>query len=191
MILRLSNTFYLLILGICIGGIILCAISATTIFNADRVLRDSGLSDLVITKYDSGILMTDIFIKFGYLLNISAVIILVYESLSFRFQKSGALIWLLNVFNAILIFLFTFYYIPSIVSMQLQGAGIVGGVEFESVHSQSELVFKILLGTLILSFISRTFIIYSDFNESKSRAKPASSKNTPQENKRKISIKKN
>lgn len=177
MILRVVSAFYLLIVGICIGGIVLSALSASTIFNADGVLRDSGLSDLVITKYDSGIIMTNIFVKFNYILNISAVVILVYESLSFRLQNNGAFIWLLNVFNAILIFLFTFYYTTAIMDMQAQGAGIVGGIEFENIHSQSELVFKILLLTLSASFILRVVILSGVQKDKLKKAKPANKSN--------------
>lgn len=158
-ILKITGAMYLVILGICIGGIVLSAISASSIFNADIILRNSGLSDSIITKYDSGIIMSNIFVKFGYILNVSAIIILVYESLSFRIQKSGFFLWLLNILNVILIFLFTFYYTSKIIDMQEEGAATVGGIEFDSIHRQSELVFKILLVTLIISFISRVLIL--------------------------------
>ncbi|PAF51134.1 hypothetical protein BKH43_02705 [Helicobacter sp. 13S00401-1] len=159
---KITGSIYLIVLGLCIGGIVLCAISAATIFDSNAILRINDLSNSILTRFDEGIIMTKIFERFGYILNISAIIILVYESLSFKLQKSGFLLWLLGILNAILMFLFTFYYINKIVTMQNEGASVTAGVDFNLIHKQSEVVFKVLLVTLIVAFIARVFVLASN-----------------------------
>ena len=52
--------FYLLIVGICIGGIIVLDIVETTIFNIDLIFRNNDYTSTLITKYDQGIILSDI-----------------------------------------------------------------------------------------------------------------------------------
>lgn len=150
------HTIYLWILGISIGAIITCGMFvAPIVFNAYSFLPDLG-----ITQYDSGILMTQVFLKLNTLLNITAIIILVYELLAFNISKKTSFFPLgISTFNVILIFLFSFYFTPKIVEAQKQGAAATATPEFATTHLQSEYTFKILLITLTLGFFIRVFLL--------------------------------
>ncbi|WP_233709961.1 MULTISPECIES: DUF4149 domain-containing protein [unclassified Helicobacter] len=150
------QTAYLWILGISMGSIIACGMFvAPVIFNAYSFLPDLG-----ITQYDSGILMTQVFLKLNTLLNFTAIIILVYELLAFNLSKRTSFFPLgINIINVILIFLFSFYFTPKIIEAQKQGAAATATPEFATIHIQSEYTFKILLVMLTIGFFARVFLL--------------------------------
>lgn len=142
--------FYLLFLGVTLGALIACgALSAPSIFRAPAIVPN-----LEMTLFQSGILMTSIFVKLNILLNLVAVFILFYEILSFR--VSGTRIApFLGLVSIVLIFLFTLYYTPYILQAQSLGEEGVANVAFDSMHTQSVYVFKALMASLCLLFILR------------------------------------
>lgn len=142
--------FYLLFLGVTLGALIACgALSAPSIFRAPAIVPN-----LEMTLFQSGILMTSIFVKLNIILNFVAVFILFYEILSFR--VSGARIApFLGLISIVLIFLFTLYYTPYILQAQNLGEEGIANVAFDSMHTQSVYVFKALMASLCLLFIIR------------------------------------
>lgn len=170
-IIHTLSALYLWLVGLCIGAMVACgAFVAPIIFNAYTYLPDVS-----ITQYDSGILMTQVFLKLNWLLNFSAIMIIIYELLDFKasFRPSFFLLGL-NILNVILIFIFTLYYTPHILSAQNMGAAYTATPEFENLHSQSEFLFKILLVTLSISFLWRIItmkIKKSDSNDQKRSVK--------------------
>lgn len=100
-------TLYLLLIAVSLGAALASGAFATSsIFRAAEIVKN-----LEITTFQSGVLMTSIFIKLNVLLNILALYILIYEifTLSVCRKKVTPLLGLINV---ILIFLFTLYYTP-------------------------------------------------------------------------------
>ncbi|PAF49249.1 hypothetical protein BKH41_03995 [Helicobacter sp. 12S02232-10] len=158
-VVHIINALYLWLIGLGIGAIIVSGvIVAPIIFNAYSFLPDLG-----ITQYDSGILMTQIFIKLNdKLLNYTAIIIIIYELLVFKSSfKSSIFLLGLNALSVALIFIFTLYYTPNILEAQNMGAAYTATPEFENMHTQSEYLFKILLVTLSISFLSRIVLLSS------------------------------
>lgn len=153
------TSLYLLALGITIGGIIACgALSAPVIFNVSSYLATLEITDM--TRYASGILMTEIFVRFNYLLNAMAIFILVYELLVFNISSKKSLFLLgIGIFSVVLIFLFTMYYTPAIIAAQADGAAATATEEFYSLHTQSEMIFQILLISLSASFLWRAYLL--------------------------------
>ncbi|MCE3036461.1 DUF4149 domain-containing protein [Helicobacter sp. faydin-H20] len=153
------HALYIWLLGINIGAIITAgAFVAPVIFQAYTFLPDLG-----ITNFDSGILMTQIFLKINTLLNFSAIIILIYELLMFNFRnKKDFFSLLLNGIIVYLIFTFTFFYTPKIVEAQEQGAASVATPEFASIHHQSEYVFQFLLILLSINLVWRVIVLYKN-----------------------------
>lgn len=141
---------YLLCIGVALGAIVAAgAFSAPAIFRASAIVPD-----LNITVFQSGILMTSIFMKLNTLLNALAIFILIYEILSLR--VSGARIApILGAINIFLIFLFTLYYTPYILHAQSLGESGIANATFDAMHTQSVVVFKALMGSLCLLFIVR------------------------------------
>ncbi|WP_104721096.1 DUF4149 domain-containing protein [Helicobacter mesocricetorum] len=140
---------YLLLIGISLGAALASgAFTAPSIFRAAEIVQN-----LEITTFQSGILMTSIFIKLNFLLNILALYIIIYETiLSFYKEKFTPLLGLINV---ILIFLFTLYYTPLIVEAQISGEDSLYNESFVAMHHQSVLVFKTLIIGLCVLFIYR------------------------------------
>ncbi|TLD83241.1 DUF4149 domain-containing protein [Helicobacter sp. MIT 11-5569] len=149
-------TLYTLLIGVSLGAILASGVlSAPTIFRASSIVPE-----LEISVFQSGILMTSIFVKLNMLLNILAIFILVYEILSLRI--SGAKVApLLGFISVILIFLFTLYYTPYIVEAQKLGEDGIANAAFDAMHTQSVLVFKMLMASLCLLFIVRLLKINS------------------------------
>ncbi|MCX2716745.1 DUF4149 domain-containing protein [Helicobacter sp. MIT 21-1697] len=154
-IFRVFDSIYILLLGSGVGVIIACVFAAATIFKAQGFLPQLSISD-------SGLLMGTIFTKCNVFFNILAGVIIIYELLTFwsaqLFELSNQRrFWtLIGGINVIMIFLFTLYYTPYI--MEAQNLGNIATPEFDSMHKQSELVFKILLVGLSVSALWRGFI---------------------------------
>ncbi|RDU54354.1 DUF4149 domain-containing protein [Helicobacter sp. MIT 00-7814] len=144
--LRFFESIYLLLVGVGIGAIITCVFSASVVFHAGDILNMPSL-----TNAESGKLMGDIFVKTNYVFLIIAVAIIVFELLGMRiFRTSTLLTSLSGGISVIAILLFVLYYTPAIL-----GATDFSTPEFQSIHFQSELCFKILFVSLIVLFISK------------------------------------
>lgn len=144
-------TLYLLLIGVALGAIVACGVfSAPVIFRAPAIAPN-----LEITLFQSGILMTSIFIKLNFLLNLLAIFILFYEILSMRVNKAKVAPFL-GFCSIIFILLFTLYYTPYIASAQNLGEEGITNLAFDAIHTQSVYVFKALMVSLLLLFIIRT-----------------------------------
>ncbi len=162
------NSIYLWAIGLTIGALLASALlSAPVIFKAYQYLPSLG-----ITMFDSGILMTEIFKRLNYILNGMAIFILIYELLALKISSKKSLFLLgLGVLNVILIFSFTMYYSPEIIEAQQQGAALTATEEFGNIHTQSELVFRILFLTLSASFVWRIINLHFNAPSSKGRSR--------------------
>lgn len=145
---KLLQSLYLLLLGVGVGSIITCVLSASVVFKAGEIL-DSNL----IGIQESGVLMGLIFQKVNYMFLIMAVMIVVFELLAMRvFRTSSMISTLSSGISVLMILLFALYYTPFILN-----APDTASVEFQSMHFQSELAFKILLVSLCVLFVNRSF----------------------------------
>lgn len=144
--------FYLFILAFS-AGMVLCIgiLSAPVIFGMDLTLPELG-----VTKYDMGVVMTQIFLRLSSYLNVLIFIIFVCEIFGVFCVRNLHTYFcvFLGVLMIALIVAFNFYYTPSILSAQLKGPLETVTQEFQSLHNQSEWVFKILFLALVLSFIA-------------------------------------
>ena len=147
---------YLLLIGLAMGAIIASAFSAPVIVRAA-----SFVEGLEITLFQSGVLMTQIFIKLNILLNILAVFIIIYEVIIFKTTRQK-IAPLLGFISVILILLFTLYYTPYILQAQQMGEESIQTLKFDAMHKQSVLVFKTLLITLFLLFCIRSYTLINN-----------------------------
>ena len=145
------DSAYLLLLGVCVGAMVACgAMSAPIIFQADAIL------DMPIIKEQSGVLMGLIFQKLSYLLYIVGMVIFVFELFAARlFRTSGIIIMLSAGVSVIMILLFNLYYMPYILA-----APDASTPEFESMHFQSVVVFKILTISLAALFVAKCLKLF-------------------------------
>ena len=147
-ILDISRAFYLLVLGISAGAIIATgALSAPVIFNMDSIL---GLG---ISNAESGLVMGNIFSRLNYVLLALMIVMIIYEIVCV-FAKSSYRIpcLILLIINIVCILLFVFYYSPFLLNQEN-----LADENFDLAHKQSVLVFKILMTTLMLSFLCHAF----------------------------------
>lgn len=145
------DSAYLLLLGVCVGVMVACgAISAPVIFQAGEILA------MPITKDQSGVLMGIIFQKLSNLLYIVGMVVFVFELFAARlFRTSGIIIVLSAGVSIIMILLFNLYYMPYILS-----APDSHSAEFESMHFQSVMVFKILTISLAVLFVAKCLKLF-------------------------------
>lgn len=147
---RIAEPIYLLLLGVGIGAIIACgAFAAPVVFHMKDFIEGT-------TQFDSGIVMGKIFMRLNAYLRILFIVICIYEILSFLFlRRVGvySIFWLiLAIINATCIALFVWYYSPF-----LNDINSLADSDFTKIHSQSVLIFKILMASLSITFIWRVY----------------------------------
>lgn len=135
----------LLLLGAMIGiELILGVVVAPVIFYPQNLIGEN-----VLSLFQSGLMMSQIFIQMGYILIAVASINLLFELYSYfkdeaKFQlKFSKLALSLLIF--ILSLLFVFYFSAYIIQTQALGEEATKSEEFKSMHSASEVVMKIIL----------------------------------------------
>ncbi|WP_096016456.1 DUF4149 domain-containing protein [Campylobacter lanienae] len=147
------RSFYLFLLGICIGVEL-----AIGIFMAPVIFYPSQyIGEGVLSHYQSGQLMTQVFLKYNILLIFISSLILLFEivnlkgSESFNYKISA---FFLSLIIALLAMSFVFYFTPYILQAQKIGAEATATAEFISMHKASEFVMKaMLLAQVALFFI--------------------------------------
>ncbi len=117
------------------------------------------IGDGVLSHFQSGLMMTQIFIKMGYLLIFVSIFNLLFEIYSFvkedmKFQvKFSKLI--LSILILILSLVFVLYFTNTIIELQNLGEQATKSQEFLGIHNASEVVIKIiLLMQVFLYFLS-------------------------------------
>ncbi|EAB5223559.1 DUF4149 domain-containing protein [Campylobacter coli] len=113
----------------------------------------------VLSHFQSGLMMTQIFIKMGYLLIFVSIINLLFEISSFAKEDMKFQIKFSKLMLAILILIlslvFVLYFTNTIIELQNLGEQATKSQEFLSIHNASEVVIKIiLLMQVFLYFLS-------------------------------------
>jgi len=142
---------YIILLGSLLGASIYAgAIVAPTIFHSE-----SFFGGEIISNFQEGLLMTSNFEKLGVMVTIGVFFALFYEATKWKSFESDR--WtLISLFLFVSSgLLFSGFYIPDIVSMQLQGEAMTQSKTFKNVHFASELDFKLFaLSTLSLLILN-------------------------------------
>lgn len=153
--LHLVDCFYLLLLGVGVGGIIACgAFAAPVVFSIHEFIP-------VITQGDSGMIMGRIFVKLNSYLIFLMMVMVLYEGFGFvshlaKMNPIYTKFWfVLGVGSIVLIALFAFYYTPFILDPQ----NLLSD-NFDAMHKQSVWVFKALMGCLSILFIWRVYVLH-------------------------------
>ncbi|MDD2383662.1 MAG: DUF4149 domain-containing protein [Sulfurospirillaceae bacterium] len=134
-------TIYVLLLGLALGVEIAAgAFVAPVIFHPERYLGAD-----VLTHFQSGILMTQVFLKTNILLSVVALYSIVYELMAWIKKEHDNFALVLSLCTLILTSLFIFYYTTFIVDAQLLGPQATMTAEFAKMHQESEWVIKILM----------------------------------------------
>ena len=126
---------YLLLLGMAIGvEVAVGAFIAPVIFYPHTFLGQG-----VLSHFQSGILMTQVFLKSNMLLGFVAFYGIVFEMLTFiKNQNKDNVALMLSFVAFALTASFLFYYTPFIVDAQNAGALATASEAFAKMHKQSE-----------------------------------------------------
>ncbi len=148
---RIFTIIFIITLGVTLGaGLLAGVVVAPTIFHSEVLLGSE-----LLTRFQEGLLMTQVFERLAYLVNLLVVMAILYEVIkfkSFENTKWSMIFTFLVVASGLL---FTSYYIPQILEMQSLGEVVTQSDKFENVHKGSELNFKLFafstLSLLILT----------------------------------------
>lgn len=150
----LVDTLYLLLIAMSAGAVlVLGAIVAAVVFHSELFL-----SIPLLSRYEEGKIMGEIFRRFSYWGYFMASIIAIYEVSRFKMMQIDK-ISILSAMGAISTFLlFSAVYVPKILEYQTRGESAID-ISFESLHKASEIDFKLLLVTLVILFARRTYLM--------------------------------
>ncbi|GAA9890827.1 DUF4149 domain-containing protein [Helicobacter pylori] len=141
----------MLLLGILGGSLItLGMMVAPIVFKAPSILPEFNL-----TLFESGKLMSQIIVRFNFLLGAIGFVVLLYEIISFIYSKRSLVYLILGVAIGALCLLFVFYYTPYILNAQKVGEAAIQSAEFARSHAQSEWLFKELFVLVCALFFWR------------------------------------
>lgn len=149
------SAFYLLFLGATLGGVLVLGIfTAPVVFSAGELLGVPSIG-----RFQSGIVMTEIFVRFANWVNLAVIAVLAYETreiLAFRRDLKIMAAAMTTIFSG---GLYTLFYMPWIVNAQHQGASVTGSEAFENMHKGAELDFKIFALGLLILFLLRIWTV--------------------------------
>lgn len=149
------DVLYLLTIGMTVGAVlILGAFVAAVVFHSEVYL-----SIPLLSRYEEGKIMGEIFRRFTYWGYIMAAIIVWYEVVRFKSMQIDkiAIMAALGAIGTLL--LFSGVYSPKMLEFQQLGEVAMMNNSFESLHKASEIDFKILLVMLLILFCRRAYLM--------------------------------
>ncbi len=140
---------YIIILGITLGaGLFAGAVVAPVTFHSELYLGDE-----ILSRFQEGLIMAENFVRLGYLVSFTVLIVALYEGYKYKMFDREAL----TTIPAFLVMssglLYSFYYIPQILEFQKEGEQITESKLFENTHFASELDFKLFTFALLALLI--------------------------------------
>jgi hypothetical protein len=146
---------YLLLIAMTAGAVlILGAFVAAVVFHSEIYLTLPLLS-----RYEEGKIMGEIFRRFTYWAYFITAVIAVYEVSRYKVMQIDKISILSALGSIGTLLLFSAVYTPKILEYQTQGEDVMMQNSFESLHKASEIDFKILLITLLILFMRRAYLL--------------------------------
>jgi hypothetical protein len=144
---KIATIAYLVILGATLGaGLFAGIVVAPVTFHTENWLG----ADL-LTHYQEGLIMTQNFLKLSYLVNFTLVAVVLYEGYKYKKFERDTITQVATFFVFATGLLFSQYYIPDILTMQMAGEEMTESAAFLNTHKGSEINFKIFsLALLVL-----------------------------------------
>ncbi len=150
-----ADIVYLLLVGMTAGAVaVLGIVVAAVVFHSELFL-----SLPLLSRYEEGKIMGEIFSRFSYWGYFMAVLITLYELYRYKMMQIDK-IAILSALGAVsTLLLFSAVYTPKILEFQSQGEIVMMQNDFEALHKASEIDFKILLVTLLILFCRRAYLM--------------------------------
>ncbi|MBZ7979816.1 DUF4149 domain-containing protein [Campylobacter sp. RM12642] len=134
-----------LLAGIIFVELFIGIVVAPIIFYPSAIIGDG-----ILSHFQSGLLMTQVFVKFNYLLLFVSFFNIIYESIS---NKLFSLKPILSLIILILALVFVFYYTANVLDMQV--LGVTDSKDFNDNHKQSEMIFKVIVILQLILFFTK------------------------------------
>lgn len=143
---------YIILLGIALGVEIAAgAFIAPVIFHPEHYIGEG-----ILTHFQSGILMTQVFLKTNMVLIIVASYCFLFELVQWiRLKERDSVALSLTVGALVLTSLFVFYYTSFILEAQNMGSSATITPMFAKMHKESEWVIKLLMITQLVLIIKK------------------------------------
>ena len=149
------DVLYLLTIGMTVGAVlILGAFVAAVVFHSEMYL-----SIPLLSRYEEGKIMGEIFRRFTYWGYIMAAIIVWYEIVRFKSMQIDKIAIMAALGATGTLLLFSGVYSPKMLEFQQLGEVAMMNNSFESLHKASEIDFKILLVMLLILFCRRAYLM--------------------------------
>lgn len=150
----LLDTVYLLLIAMTAGAVlVLGPLVAAVVFHSEHFLTEPLLS-----RYEEGKIMGEIFLRFSYWGYFMAAVITLYEISRYKVMQIDRIAILSALGSVGTLLLFSAVYTPKILEYQSRGEAAIDE-SFEALHKASEIDFKILLLMLLILFGRRTYMM--------------------------------
>ncbi len=113
----------------------------------------------VLSHFQSGLLMTQIFLRLNIMLMIFSIFAWGYEFYMFYLGQRDKYTIILLGLICTCIYLFVFYYTPQILEAQKMGESMLKNADFVKTHKQSESVMKALIMLQTMLLFRRVWLI--------------------------------
>jgi len=146
---RTTTIVYLIILGATLGaGLFAGIVVAPVTFHTE-----TWLGSEVLSHYQEGLIMTENFVRLSYLVNVVLVAVALYEGYKYKKFERDTITQVATFFVIATGLLFSQYYIPDILTMQMAGEAMTQSEAFINTHKGSEINFKIFSMALLVLMV--------------------------------------
>ena len=146
---RITTIAYLILLGATLGaGLFAGIVVAPVIFHTE-----TWLGSEVLSHYQEGLIMTENFVRLSYLVNAVLVAVALYEGYKYKKFERDTITQIATFFVIATGLLFSQYYIPDILTMQMAGEAMTQSEAFINTHKGSEINFKIFSVALLVLMV--------------------------------------
>ena len=144
---RIATMAYLILLSAVLGaGLFAGIVVAPTNFHTSEWLGAE-----ILSHHQEGLIMTQNFLKLSYLVNFTLIVVFLYEGYKYKKFERDTITQIATFFVIATGLLFSQYYIPDILTMQLAGEAMTQSEAFLNTHKGSEINYKIFsLALLVL-----------------------------------------
>ena len=146
---RIATLAYIVILGAVLGaGLFAGIVVAPVTFHTEIWLGSE-----VLTHYQEGVIMTENFVRLSYLVNFTLIVVALYEGYKYKKFERDTTTQIATFFVIATGLLFSQYYMPDILTMQMAGEAMTQSDAFINTHKGSEINFKIFSVALLVLLV--------------------------------------
>lgn len=146
---RITTMAYIILLSAMLGaGLFAGIVVAPVTFHTDLWLGSD-----ILNRFQEGQIMTENFLRLSYAVNVVLTAVVLYEGYKYKKFERDIVTQVATFFVLATGLLFSQYYIPDIISMQLAGEEMTKSLAFINTHKGSEINFKIFSLALLLLIV--------------------------------------